>query len=549
MAERGGQVLPIHDLYWNWLAGRGLLAEPVASATIDDLQTRESYRLALQSGALPAPTDIAAAAHDDLVLAGMFDAGLRARSPDADFDAGVTRTLSDGHLAVRNRGGLAALESGRSGYLARALSVLSELTSAKLYVADWAQALQPKSLFPQRATLADWIGSEGTVFVLDAIAERGGPEWTPWLEQIASAGKVAPVDALAAALGCAGDIPDWGGPHLDDLFSAKSWKLRTAASRRANTALARHIAAQYERLVETVIKQNSSAWVDLNRVLVACGDDAVFESLLSRFGSMGARSQELLGFAVVERGQPWIAAFQKIAFAKAGGRQHHKLAEVLSPDVDDAMARAWIKAGWYEVGWRVLIARHGEAVLPELIAQLPASFADLHDIPALAVMRFFNNAPASLPNDLLSRLGSPMQPKAMQDVLNAIARVYPTGLPTIVQFVSQQPDALPAYHIAQALRLHEAWRGRFGGQLSVNLPTGESRPFSHWIAMLCARRRWENHFTAEMLALSPDLAIGFVLAEFKDDVEKAAAVLRALKDVRILQCRIARPHVGGSEAR
>ncbi|MGD0109796.1 MAG: hypothetical protein ABSC06_38100, partial [Rhodopila sp.] len=462
----------------------------------------------------------------------ILDAGLRSPHPNPALAAGIDRTLSDSRLCVRNRGGLAALESGRSAYLRDALDTLSELSSAKLYVADWLQALQPQVLFPQRAVIADWIGSEGTDFILDAIAERGGPEWVSWLEQMAAAGKITNVAALSAALGCAAGIPAWGQPHLDDLFRTKSWKLRAATARRSNLVLARHIAAEYGRLIEEVIPQNSSAWIDLNRALVGCGDDAVIELLLSRFDGMTERAQELLGFAVVERGRPWVAAFQRIAFASPSARRHYKLAEILAPEIDDATARAWINAGHYEVGWRVLIARHGEGVLPELIADLPASFANLHHIPSLAVMRFLDHAPASLPNELWKRFGSPMQPKAMQDVLNAMAKAYPTGVPSIVGFVRQHPDALPAYHIAQTLRLYEAWRERFGGQLSIQLPTGESVTFSRWIARHCALYRWEDHFTPEMLSLSPDLAVEVLLNRLKGDVAKSAAVLEALKDLR-----------------
>jgi nucleoside phosphorylase len=532
IVERNGQVLPIHDLYWIWLSGRGLMADRSISVAIDHLHTRDSYRLALQSGARPREADIVAAVNDDLVLAATLDASLRSPYPDPALAAGIDRALSDSRLAIRSRGGLAALESGRTAYLRGALEVLSSLSSAKLYVADWPQALQPQVLFPQRAIIADWIGLEGADFVLDAIAERGGPEWVPWLEQMASAGKITKIAALAAALGCTPGIPVWGPPYLDDLFRTKPWALRAAAARRSNLALARHIATDYERLVEAVIPQNSGAWIHLNRVLIGCGDDAMFESLLSRFDALTEHAQELLAYAVVECGQPWIAAFQRIAFARPGGLQHHKLAEALSPEIDDATARAWINAGHYEVGWRVLIAHHGEAILPELIADLPASFADLHHIPSLAVMRFLDQAPASLPNELSKRLGSPMQPKAMQDVLNAMAKAYPTGIPAIVQLVSQQPDSLPAYHIAQALRLYEAWRERLGGQLFVQLPTGESLSFSRWIARHSALYRWEDHFTPEMLSLSPDLAVEVVLNHLKGDVEKSAAVLKALKNVR-----------------
>src|SRR6202034_4477980 len=159
------------------------------------------------------------------------------------------------------------------------------------------------------------------------------------------------------------------------------------------------------------------------------------------------------------------------------GSHHHKLAEALSLEIDDTTARTWIANGYDQVGWRVLIARHGESILPELIADLPASFANLHHIPALAAMRFLERAPKSLIEELWSRLGSPMQPKAMQDVLNALATVYPEGVASIVRFIVDRPNALPSYHLAQALRLYEEWRKKLGADLGVSLPTGETLPF------------------------------------------------------------------------
>jgi hypothetical protein len=344
------------------------LSEPLDRAAIDSLDTGEAIRLALQSGARPHGQDIGSTIGEDIVLAGMLDAFERPVS--SAFGDAVAHALADRRLAVRCRGGLAALESGRAGLLSGALQVLTDLTSASLYLPAWPEALKPRVLFPQRAHLEDWLGSAGTEFVLDAIAERGGPDWAPWLAQMAAAGKVAWAEALAAALGCTGEIPDWGRDHLDDLYKSKPWKLRAAANRRSNLELAGHIASNFDRLVSTVAKPASSAWFDLNRVLVACGDDAVFETLLAQFASMSQDGQELLGYAIVERGQPWVAAFQKIAFAKPRGR-HHRSAEVVSPAVDDATARSWIKAGYYEVGWRVLIARHGEAVEPPRVCRRP----------------------------------------------------------------------------------------------------------------------------------------------------------------------------------
>ncbi|MFA6213248.1 MAG: 5'-methylthioadenosine/S-adenosylhomocysteine nucleosidase [Candidatus Obscuribacterales bacterium] len=528
IVERNSQALPIHDLYWSWLAGQGLLINKLTMESIDLLSTRESFALAIQSGVCATEEHVHEAVGHDLILAATLDASRGLRRPDSLLSESLDNALNDIRLAVRSRGGLAALELARPEYLGRALNVFSELVQSKLYISDWLHRLQPSVLFSHRDILANWIGVQGSEFVLDAIAERGGPEWVPWLEQISLSGKIPAVDALSAALGCSPGIPSWGEPYLKELLSSKPWKLRAAASRRSNRPLARQIAANYEGLMEL----KSGSFMDLNRILVACGDDDVFQSLLTRFDSMTPRQQELLGFAVVERGQPWIKEFQKVAFTKPVGGQHHELAEMLALDINDETARAWIATGYDEAGWRVLIARHGEAIIPELIASLPASFANHHYIPALASMRFLHQAPESLVQELASRLESPMQPMAMEHVLNALATVNPAGIILIVRFLTEQLDTLPSYHLAQGLRLYEKWRKKFGVNLAVLLPTGEKQPIASLVAMHCALHRWDEHYTPEMLAWSPDLAMTIVLEDLQFDDDKAEAVLRQLKDLK-----------------
>ncbi len=524
--ERGGQAIPVHDLYWSWLAGRGLLGGAVAERAVGSLRTRESYVLAIQAGGCAAESDVNATVRDDIVLAAVLDASRGAERPTPALIEALSHALEDPRLAVRNRAALAALEGRRPELLRPALEVLAELGRSSLYPSEWKQAIRPNALYAQRATLADWLGSPNSSLVLDAIAESGGPEWSPWLAQVAADGRIGWPEAAATALGCCSDIPQWVRPHLNTVIASRAWLLRAAASRRGNRALARFIAVEYERLVESVVELNTGAWIELNRVLVGCGDDDVFGLLLAQFPSMRPRAQELLGFAVVERGSPWVARYQRLALI-TGASHHHKLAKELSLEIDDETARAWIAAGHDEAGWRVLIARHGEALLPEMIGQLPPSFAGIHHIPALAHMRWLSSAPDTLIDEVWRRLGSPMQPKAMQDVLNAIARVYPVGIPHIVRFIAEQPNALPAYHLCQALRLCEDWQKRCGARLGVKTADGVEHPLSDWVVRQSMMSRWEEHFTPEILSLAPELAIDYVVHHLDD--ERAAAVLKALK--------------------
>jgi len=524
--ERSGQAVPVHDLYWSWLVGQGLLGHPLDKRAIDLLQTRESCALAIQAGCYATEADVMATISEDVVFAAGLDSSRGAICPTASFSNILTQSLNDHRLAVRNRAALAAIQGGYPQFLRPALNVLATLSDAKIYPREWKEILRPEILYEQRSILAEWLGAPNSDFVLDKIAECGGKEWVLWLEQVARDAKVDWPVAAAAALACCNNIPSWVRPHLNTIIALHAWKLRPAATRRGNKELARFIAIEYERLIETVIVNNSSTWLDLNRVLINCGDDEIFYLLLNNFPTMGSRAQELLGYAVVERGSPWISRFQQVALG-SGDKQHHKLTEVLSLEIDDETARSWIAGGHDKVGWRVLIARHGEAMLPEMIEQLPASFAGLHYISPLSNMRWFQSAPDSLINEIWSRFGSPMQPMAMQDVLNATARVYPVGVPHIVNFIAAQPNALPGYHLRQSLLLYKEWRKKTGIELCVKASDGTSFTFSDWIVKIVIERPWEECFTSEILASSPELAVDYVLHNI-ENVKRNESILKAL---------------------
>lgn len=274
--ERSGQATPVHDLYWSWLAGQGLLERGYAERAVGLLRTRESYALAIEAGGRASEADVNATVPEDIILAASMDASRSAARPVPALVDAIGRALAAPRLAVRNRAALAALESGRAELLPAVLEVLTEMKRAGLHHSEWAQALRPVFLYGQRGRIADWLGSPGTALILDVIAERGGPEWAPWLEQVAAAGRVEWADAAAAVLGCCPDVPSWVWPHVDTVVGSRPWKLRPAAQRATNRALARYIAVEYERLIDGVVPRGSSGWFDLNRVLVDCGDDGVF---------------------------------------------------------------------------------------------------------------------------------------------------------------------------------------------------------------------------------------------------------------------------------
>jgi len=448
---------------------------------------------------------------------------------DKDLVARLDETLADRRLPFRNRGALAALASQDARFIGRALAVKREISGAGIYLLDWAGAFQPDQLYAQRAELAVWVGGPGSDSLLQAISEMGGPEWVPWLEQVAISGKLPPEETLAAALACDPKIPVWGISHLDTLITTSPWKLRPAVARGANLELGRYVAMNYGRLTQAV-GQGSPGWIDLNRIILSCPTDELFEILLSNFESLENRAQEYLGFAVAERGDPWVSRFQRIAFAKPG-RHHHRLEEVVSMEIDDETAQNWFDTGHAESGWRVLIARHGEAMLPELMTQLPATYAGVPDIPALGYLRHFRTLPESILPDIWGRTGSPMMPKPVSDLFRATAQAGEPGIKWIVNQVISMGSALPAYFRRQALMSYKEFNKATGRSVIVQIPNGPTAAFDGLLAFSAAVAPWEDHFSAELLVAMPQAAIAFVMA-VRDDVPKAAEVLQKMKSLK-----------------
>ena len=528
ITEQRSKMIPIHDLYWDWLAGIAILGEHRIPEAIGPLGTRGEIELAIQSGYQALEVDVRAAQNADLVLAAHLCVNSEISVLDEGLKACIEAALLNDHLPIKCRGALASLATRNPDYLVRALDVRTEIERNGFFLPEWEEAFRPSELYAHRAILADWIGNPGSNDLLQAIAKRGGPEWGPWIKEIANLGKISQIEALAIAIACDPKLPNSGLAHVEELIRTKPWMLRTVAARGSNLELARYIASNYDHLVQ-LIPTGNSGWIDLNRVLVSCSNDGIFKILFERFSTLGPRAQEYLEYAIVERGDPWLSAFQRIVFTlPEAQKKHHELANTVSLEIDDNTARKWIDSGHAEIGWRVLIERHGQAILPELVQQLPASFDEHHDIPALAYMRHFKSIPLSLNDDLWARLGGTMQPKVTQDLIFAASRGGEPGIVSIVNFVLKMGAGLPAYHRRQALNLYRDWQTTSGRNVWVQVSGIGAVPFDQLIAIPSAMSPWDDYLSPQMLAMIPEIAIGFVIGFFEQDKTKAEAVLNVL---------------------
>jgi pimeloyl-ACP methyl ester carboxylesterase len=531
ITNRAGQAVPVHDLYWSWLCGCGLLQGVDAASAITRLSTRESYILALQSNEPVSTGLVEAAVGYDWLLA----VKLHTESGSGELHPAIVDALEHGfsnpRLAVRERAAIASLLSRNPKYISQALQTLSDLHGQLAVGRIWVDAFDPTALFPLRGVIAKWVGSPGTNYLLESIAEKGTSQWVAWLEQMAIADKITWDDATATALACSSTIPAWGYERLHALLRDAPWKLRKVALRRSNLALATLIASEYNQIIEQVVASRSSGWIDINRVILDCGNDQTLEQLLIDFRHMTDSTQELLGFAVVDKGGQWIAKFQKAAFSVpklTRHTHHHKLAKAMSLDIDDETARQWIANGYGHSGWRVLIARHGVAMLPELTANMPSSFSGIDYVPELEYIAYLQSAPASLAHEIWSRVDGQMQPKTTQDVLLAAAVIKPIGMFSIAEFLVRAHFSIPAYYLLIVLQIYADWQKDTGQKVHVEFD-GNSLGLDQCIVISALTKAWDEHYSPRILAKFPDLAIESVLDRFSDDESRQEEILTVFK--------------------
>jgi hypothetical protein len=179
---------PVHDLYWSWLVGVGLIESAAVVQAIHRLDLGESLELAAQSGIRPDPSVILQLICQDTELT------QRLAGPAAppELSAQVTRMLGSGNAAIQRRGIVSGLRSLDPVIFRTSLQTRKELSSRRLWF-DLDTALDVEALWLHRDEICSWADDIGGLAeILEAVAEHGDDRWLPWLQRLGATGRVAP---------------------------------------------------------------------------------------------------------------------------------------------------------------------------------------------------------------------------------------------------------------------------------------------------------------------------------------------------------------------
>jgi hypothetical protein len=120
-----------------------------------------------------------------------------------------------------------------------------------------------------------------------------------------------------------------------------------------------------------------------------------------------------------------------------------------------------------------------------------------------------------------------MQPKAMQDVLFALATVKTSGLPSVVARLAGNPSFLPLYHLVLFIRLLRDWQSETGLSLSASLTNGRQMTFVDWLLGICLRQHRSDPSLGSMLQSIREIALPVILAGFDGNEREYVKLLGA----------------------
>lgn len=540
LGNRHDKIQPIHDLYWEWLVGCGTFNEwsELSTYVTQFLTVRESIKLALESGKRLKIQYIKPLVDVDITLAAIFVPYFRLRMVEEKeilryFSSKTQNLLNSDYSINQYRGVIGAITSKNKLLFQEALKAISNLSAKGYHLHGLENVFDAQVLWEYKDILSKWLKeSRGKHYALYSIQKSSQNEWVDWLGDQLQKGNLTRGEAVEAALGCTDDLPVWIEKNLPELIKTDqgAYRLRSAAERGDNLPLARWVAKHYSEYVTT---SANSIWLHFNSVIVNCGDDVLFDSIVDKIHLLEPHLQEVLLFMIIETGNERVGKLQSKLFKDELRQEHHKLYEKVYTVVSDEQAREWAESENDKLsayGWSVLAKRHQNAMLTELIRNLPDSFSNIHFIPTIKAMNHLYSPPESLIDELWKRLTGNIQPMIMDDVLEILSKVIPNGIPSVVSSLRHDPCFLPVYHLVKFIKYLKEWQEKTGLKFITSSKYGEIE-FSEFIVLENINQNINDHFIANMCkSENSNRVLDYIVGLWEKDRSNVLEVIRNISE-------------------
>ncbi len=498
-------IQPIHDIYWEWVIGCGLLKDysNLYYYLVSFLSIRNDIKLALESGEHFKIDIINNLINVDILLVAIFVPYIDCENNSQffkEFSDAIMNMLNSELVPQRIRGIYGAILSKKRNLFKNALEVISDLVNEgyPLYMLNL--EFDDNLLWDNRDIIEKWlIKHKEKYFILDAIQHTNNTKWVIWIKNQYDKGILDDEQTIKVVLGCISELPEW----VEDILcrvvkKGKTYYLKSAVERGDNIELARWIFLNYKNYITTA---GNSMWCHFNQILLSCGNDELFDDICSQIINMEPKLQELLLFMVTELDDRRIAKVQVQLFDKGLIDEYHILKEKVNTSLPDSKLIEWSKSPNKELecySWCTLAKKYQNNIIDDLIINLPSSFNKLHYVPELIAMKYLDSPPESLVDELWKRLNGTIQPKLMQDLIYALSKNSAKGIPSMVGQLKYNCEFLPVYHLSLFLNLLKEWQKNLGIIIKIKAPNGEI-DFSEFLTIKTIDNKFDDPSLSRLL--------------------------------------------------
>lgn len=469
LSKKNNYISPIHDLYWEWLIGCGVLfnwSENKRSVEFD-LNLRKCIYTSLGSSvlSLPSESELIQLIDLDIILSSYFFKKVIGDFKYTEFKSSlefkIYEKLSSPLAFEVFRAVKSVLISCNGKLLSNAFDKLNRLTETKFKVSSILEVIDDDFLWQNKCILLEYLKINKLPYVIIShIENMQSVRWGLWSEEVFLSGEIQFNQASRIYFSSSKQLPTW----VVNNFKSNEpfefvYSLRNAARLGVNENLASWLYENFDEIVD--LSKGGSFVFNLMDIIEKCGNDTLIEQIVSDYFELDERKQEYFIFLLEKVNFRFLLPMKNKLFDSAlRTHEKSKLFSILVNEFSDVELELWINSEnekYSDLGWSAIAKRKGMEVLERIIDSLPASYAGLHMIPPLRALHKIDNLPSSLEDVLMSKLGSPMQPMATQDFIIAMSNIKPHGILRVMNMIRQSPHMMGAFHFEIFLKEYSKW--------------------------------------------------------------------------------------------
>lgn len=469
LSKKNNYISPIHDLYWEWLIGCGILFNWVENkrSVAFDLNLRKCISTSLGSSLLPLPSEseLIQLVDLDIILSSYFFKKVNGDFKYTEFKGVLELKI---HEKLSSPLAFEVFRAVKSVFiycddklLSHAFDKLNSLAETKFKVSSILEVIDDDFLWQNKCILLDYIKINTLPYVIIShIENMQSVRWGRWSEEAFLNGEIQFNQALRIYFSSSKQLPTW---VVNNFKSNEPYELISSLINAARLGINETLASWlYENFDDIVDLSKCGSFVfNIMDVIEKCGNNTLIEKIVSDYFELDERKQEYLFFLLEKVHFSFLLPMKnKLLDSALRTHEKSKLFSILVNEFSDIELELWINSEnekYSDLGWSAIAKRKGIEVLERIINSLPASYAGLHMIPPLRALHKIDNLPSLLEDVLMSKLGSPMQPMATQDFIIAMSNIKPHGILRIMNMIRQSPYMLGAFHFEIFLKELSKW--------------------------------------------------------------------------------------------